>query len=191
MESTPGMSTTRSGKKGRGLLWSFVAVVVAFGAGFGWQYYEASQVRAELADAQQQLMVERLRVRLGQAAMAAQTGNYESARQRMSRFFTELDGAAPTLPVPLDAIAAQMLARRDEVITGLSRANPEYADILYGMLDRFRSAAGLEEGQLGPEPVATEPAGPEPEPVPVEGVDTDAAPGAADTTGAAGGSADG
>lgn len=185
------MSTARSGKKGRGLLWSFVAVVLAFGAGFGWQYYEASQVREELAVTQQQLMVERLRVRLGQAAMAAQTGNYESARLRMSRFFTELDGAAPTLPVPLDAIAAQILARRDDVITGLSRANPEYAEVLYGMLDRFRSAAGLEEEQPGPEPVAPEPAAPEPDSATAEGVDNDTAPGAADTAGASGGSADG
>lgn len=162
---------------------SFVAVLLAFGAGFGWQYYEASQVRAELADAQQQLTVERLRVRLGQAAMAAQTGNYESARQRMSRFFTELDDAAPALPAPLDAIAAQILARRDDIITGLSRANPEYADVLYGMLDRFRSAAGFQE-EIGPEPVA-----PEPEPAPVESPDSGPSPGAADPTDSAGDSA--
>lgn len=178
MENAPGMTSAGSGKKGRGLLWSFVAVVLAFGAGFGWQYYEASQVRAELVDTQQQLMVERLRVRLGQAAMAAQSGNYESARQRMSSFFTELDDAAMTLPAPLDAIAAQMLARRDDVITGLSRANPEYADILYGMLDRFRSAAGIQD-QIGPEPVA-----PRPEPEAMEGADTAATPGAVDPTGA-------
>jgi hypothetical protein len=185
MENTPGVTTANSGKKGRGLLWSILAVVLAFGAGFGWQYYEASQVREELVDTRRQLMVERLRVRLGQAAMAAQVGNYESARQRMSSFFTELDAAAPTLPAPLDAIAAQIMARRDDVITGLSRANPEYADVLYGMLDRFRSAAGLQD-QIRPEPVA-----PEPGPEPVEGPDTAEPQGAADMTGATGDSAGG
>lgn len=169
MDDAPGMGTAKTRKNRRGLLWSFVAVLLAFGAGFGWQYYEASQVRAELAGTQQELMVERLRVRLGQAAMAAQAGNYESARQRMSRFFTELDNAAPTLPVPLDAVAAQILARRDDVITGLSRANPEYADVLYGMLDRFRSAAGLQE-QLGPAPV------PPTQSTPIETSDTLAQP---------------
>ncbi|MFW6206157.1 MAG: hypothetical protein ACOC5I_02865 [Gemmatimonadota bacterium] len=145
-------------KRGRGVLWTLIAMVVAFGAGFGWQFYEASRVRAELADTQQQLLVERLRVRLGQAAIAAQSGDYESARQRMSDFFTRLDAASPELPDSITVVTDQFLAVRDEVITGLSRANSEYAGVLYGMLDRFRNVAGLDEG------VTTAPAEPESEP---------------------------
>ncbi len=88
--STPGAASAPR-KRGPGFLWFLIAVLLAFGAGFGWQFYEASLVRTELSETQQELMVERLRVRLGQAAIAAQSGDYEAARQRMSDFFTRLD----------------------------------------------------------------------------------------------------
>ena len=159
MDETPGTGTTPNidapAKRGRGFLWGFIAVLLAFGAGFGWQFYEASLVRTELSETQQELMVERLRVRLGQAAIAAQSGDYEGARQGMSAFFTRLDEVALSLPDPAAQVADEFLAMRDEVITGLSRSNPEFAGVLYGMLDRFRTAAGLEEG-LTPEPAPME-----------------------------------
>lgn len=161
MDDTPGNAAPP--KRGRGLLWSFLAAVVAFGAGYGWQYYESMDIREQLAETRQELMVEQLRVRLGQAAIAAQAGDYESARQRMSAFFTQLDEVAPTLPDPMAGVSEAFLAMRDDVITGLSRANPRYAEVLYGMLDRFRNVAGLEE-QMAPMPAASEPQ-PEPEPV--------------------------
>lgn len=170
-------------KGGRGFLWGFIAVLLAFGAGFGWQYYEASLIREELAQTQQELKVERLRVRLGQAAISAQNGDYETARQRMSDFFTRLDASLPDLPEAVARMGNDFLATRDDVITGLSRSNPEYAGLLYNMLDRFRSVAGLEE-QMTPEtpsggepamaPAETETAPPMPEP---------AAGGMEDTTG--------
>lgn len=159
MNDTPGASTQRPvtapRKRGPGFLWFFIAVLLAFGAGFGWQFYEASQVRTQLSQTQQELMVERLRVRLGQAAIAAQAGDYEGARQRMSDFFTRLTDVSSALPEGLANVADEFLAMRDEVITGLSRSNPEYAGVLYGMLDRFRSVAGLPE-DLGPAPAAPE-----------------------------------
>ncbi len=145
MDDTRTQTVTQPRKRGRGFLWGFIAVLLAFGAGFGWQFYEASLVRDELASTQQELMVERLRVRLGQAAIAAQAGDYESARQLMSEFFTRLDEAHLVLPDSTANVADEFLAMRDEVITGLSRSNPEYADVLYGMLDRFRNVAGLQE----------------------------------------------
>lgn len=145
MDDTGTQTVTRPRKRGRGFLWGFIAVLLAFGAGFGWQFYEASLVRDELASTQQELMIERLRVRLGQAAIAAQAGNYESARRLMSDFFTRLDDAHIALPDSTANVADEFLAMRDEVITGLSRSNPEYADVLYGMLERFRNVAGLQE----------------------------------------------
>lgn len=158
MDDTGTQTVTQPRKRGRGLLWGFIAVLLAFGAGFGWQFYEASLVREELASTQQELMVERLRVRLGQAAIAAQSGDYESARRGMSEFFTRLDQAHLSLPDSTAIVADEFLAMRDEVITGLSRSNPEYADVLYGMLDRFRDVAGLRE-QLpaAPAPQAQQP----------------------------------
>lgn len=149
-------------KRGRGFLWGFIAVLLAFGAGFGWQFYEASMVRDELALTQQALTIERLRVQLGQAAISAQAGDYETARQQMSQFFTRLDQAQLALPDGVAPIADEFLAMRDEVITGLSRSNPEFADVLYGMLDRFRSVAGLDEQIQAPAPApqAEQPAAP-------------------------------
>ena len=145
-------------KRGRGFLWGFIAVVLAFGAGFGWQFYEANLVREELSRTEQELMVERLRVQLGQAAIAAQAGDYESARQRMSEFFTRLDAVQLELPDPVGEVGDEFLAMRDEVITGLSRSNAEFAGVLYGMLDRFRAAVPAEMREEGMEPAAT-PAG--------------------------------
>ena len=161
-------------KRGRGLLWGFIAVLLAFGAGFGWQFYEASLVRDELAQTQQELMIERLRVRLGQAAIAAQSGDYEAARQRMSDFFTRLDAAQLQLPDSTAIVADEFLAMRDEVITGLSRSNPEFAGVLYGMLERFRNVTGLPE-QIQPTPTPQQ-AEPEPPVMPDTGVPGDTQP---------------
>lgn len=166
------------GKKGHGFLWGFIAVLLAFGGGFGWQYYEVTQVQTELAQVRQELTVERLRVRLGQAAIAAQAGDYESARRRMSDFFTRLTDVRADLPENVVAMGDEFLADRDDIITGLSRSNPEYAGILYGMLDRFRTVAGLGEEMA---PVPAEPGMAEP----AMGDSGMAAPGGAmaDTTG--------
>lgn len=125
---------------GRTLLWAMAAVVVAFLAGFLWQYMEASSVRSELEATEQQLRVARLRVQLAQAGIAAQGGDFESARVQMSELFTRLEEAGATLPEPVAALAQDFLTVRDEVITGLSRSNPHYAEVLFGMLDRLRAA---------------------------------------------------
>lgn len=161
-------------KRGRGVLWAFLAVVLAFLAGFGWQWYEATAVRDELAATRQELQIERLRLRLGQAAMAAQAGEYESARQQMSDFFTRLQEVAPALPDTLARVSGQLLDMRDDIITGLSRSDPEYPGILYDMLERFRSAAPGSGQRLAP--AARPQATPEPA-APVQ--DTGAAQGAA------------
>ncbi len=172
-------------KRGRGFLWGFIAVLLAFGAGFGWQYYEGSLIRDELAQTRQELMVERLRVRLGQAAIAAQNGDYEAARQRMSDFFTRLDASQTELPPAMAGISTDFLGMRDDVITGLSRSNPEYAGLLYNMLNRFRSVAGLEEQMT---PAETTPAEPATEPAAAPaGADTSVPMGAAADTGGMGG----
>ncbi|NIP82738.1 MAG: hypothetical protein GWM90_27370 [Gemmatimonadetes bacterium] len=172
-EPRPAMEPVRK-KRGRGMLWALLAVVVAFLAGFGWQWYEASTVRDELAATRQELRVERLRVRLGQATLAAQAGDYESARQQMSEFFTTVQQQSATLPDSVAAVTDGLLAMRDEVITGLSRSNPEFAGVLYGMLERFRNAAGLPAAGGTPMTGARPEAGPEGQPA-VPGADTAAA----------------
>lgn len=159
--ATPTTGAARK-KSGRGVLWGLIAVVLAFSAGFFWQFYEASTVREELSAAEQELAVERLRIRLGQAAIAAQSGEFESARRQMSEFFTQAERNSAVLTPEVSAVAEDFLAMRDEIITGLSRSNPEYAAVLYGMLETLGNAidggAGAVTGT--PEPEGVE--GPDP-----------------------------
>lgn len=122
------------------MLWAVLAVVIAFAGGFLWQFYEASTVRGELDATEQELVLERLRVRLGQAALAANTGSYEPARQQMSDFFGQLQDLSPALPTEVRRVADDFLTMRDDVITGLSRGNPEYAAVLYGMHETLSTA---------------------------------------------------
>lgn len=130
-----------------------VAILIAFSAGFLWQYLEARTVRGELTAVEQELELERLRVHLGQAALSAQSGDFESARQQMSTFFNDLQESTDAMSPEVQTIASDYLAMRDEIITNLSRSNPEYGTILYGMHERLNAAidrsldgAGATEG---------------------------------------------
>lgn len=138
----PGGPRGRGTSSGKKLLWGLIAVAVAFLAGFGWQYYNARTIGERLEQTEQALAVERLRVGLAQAAVAAQSGDFEAARSQMSDFFTAVQGRLEELPPDMRAVAEELLRDRDEIITGLSRANPEAAEHLYGMLLRFRTSVG-------------------------------------------------
>ncbi|MFP4624433.1 MAG: hypothetical protein ACOCVZ_09505 [Gemmatimonadota bacterium] len=179
MNDTPRPGTSATGsvrkKSGKGVLFGLLAVVVAFAAGFLWQFYEATTVREQLTQAEQELAVERLRIRLGQAALAAQAGDYESARRQMSVFFTRLQEVGNELPNEMTGPAADFLAMRDDIITGLSRSNPEYAGVLYGMLEQMTAAA--EEAAVGP----GMPTGPGSEAAPRDTTPAEPATGGADT----------
>lgn len=93
--------------------------------------------------------MERLRVHLGQAALAAQSGNYELARQQMSGFFGKLEDLPAGLDPALVGVSDDFLNMRDEVITGLSRSNPEYADVVYGMYENLNGAIDRAIGTTG------------------------------------------
>jgi hypothetical protein len=152
----PGIRTGR-----HGWLWALLFVILAFLIGFFWQFYQATTVRATLAATEHELVVERLRVQLANAAIAAQAGQYEASRREMSDFFNRIHAQRAILPQELRPVADEFLAMRDDVITGLSRANPEYAGVLFGMLDRFEAAVPAqgapridtpESGMGGPPP---------------------------------------
>ena len=123
-------------------VWWLAAVVLAFLGGFGWQYYRATTIESRLERTEQELAIERLRVALAQAAVAAQSGDFEAARRQMSAFFTSLQAQLGELPAELRETADGMLRSRDEVITELSRSNPRSGDDLYDMLVRFRLSIG-------------------------------------------------
>lgn len=146
--STPTAEMTS--KTGRGPLLAMIAVVIAFVIGFGWQFYEASTVRTELSATQQELLVEHLRAEIGQAALAASIGDYERARRQMSGFFSRISEVSASLPQPVADVAVEFMVMRDEVITGLSRSNPDYVGVLYGMAERLSGAAEDAAGAAAP-----------------------------------------
>ncbi|MBW3553532.1 MAG: hypothetical protein KY466_08480 [Gemmatimonadetes bacterium] len=131
-------------------MWWLLAVVLAFLAGFGWQYFRAMQIESRLERTEQELAVERLRVGLAQAAVAAQSGDFEAARRQMSTFFTSLQAQLGELPPDLRETGEDMLLSRDEVITELSRSNPRSGDDLYDMLVRLRLSLGEAPPPLAP-----------------------------------------
>ena len=157
-ESASSTTGLADDKRGRGVPWGvFIGLlVVAFAAGFLWQFYEASTVREELSVVERELVLERLRIRLGQAALAAQSGDFEAARSQMSRFFTQLEESSPAMTEEVRGVAENFLNMRDEVITGLSRSNPEYAGVLYGMLEQLGTAI---DQSLGRTPAGGMPTG--------------------------------
>lgn len=163
-------STTAPARKDarRGLLWGLLAVVIAFSAGFLWQYSEARDARSDLTVAQDELEMERLRVDLGKAALAAQAGNFELSRQQMSRFFGMLQERSAAMPEEVRGVATDFLAVRDNVITGLSRSNPEYGAVLYRMYEDLSAAIDRALGAV--EPAADAPA-------PASGTESDEGPG--------------
>lgn len=123
--------------KGRAWLFIIFAVVVAFGAGYGWQYMRATELQQQLATVQNELEINKLYVNLGQIGLLAQSGDYEAARRRASAFFTQLQERVDAMGTEDEARFEPILAQRDEIITALSRANPQSVDLLAALFARI------------------------------------------------------
>lgn len=128
-------------KSGKGWLVAILAIIIAFGVGYGWQYTKAMELQKELKATRARLQVQKLYVELGQTAFEAQRGNYEEARRDASGFFTALQSAVDSMNADQRAPFEPILAQRDNVITALSRANPDAADMLSGLFARIRGQA--------------------------------------------------
>jgi hypothetical protein len=84
---------------------------------------------------------------LAAAAVDARRGDYEPARQAVSRFFTslraEIDKGDTSYFTQSQRAGAQALfAGRDEVITLLARSDPASADRLSDLYVAYRKALG-------------------------------------------------
>lgn len=117
-------------------------VVVAFLAGFGWQWVEARQARAERDEARLELGFQELENELASAVIQAENESFESSRELMSRFFTGLQSSIERAPADARRELEQLLARRDAVITALSRSDPASNDLLTRMYTRYQVAMG-------------------------------------------------
>lgn len=141
-------------------LFGALGILLAFGIGFGWQFQRArtigidlDNVRAaldstrtafgqQLDSVQAALAFQQLEGALAAAAVQAQQGNYEAARQLASDFFTGLQSSIAAAPVSAQGTLHDILSRRDGTITALSRADAQSGPALAQMFVRFREALG-------------------------------------------------
>jgi uncharacterized membrane-anchored protein YhcB (DUF1043 family) len=112
---------------------AIVGLVLAFLIGFvpSWSRARAldsalGETRSELETTRFELDLYQVQGRLGAALAEAQRSNYERSRQLMTQVFSGLQANLPRMTDPDRRQAAELiLAQRDEIITQLSRAEPE------------------------------------------------------------------
>jgi hypothetical protein len=121
-------------------------VLAGFLIGFVWQYTQANRYRGELETTSQELTFQQLEATLGAAAIEAQRGSHEIARQLASQFFTGLQQNIGRAPAERRAQLDDILGRRDVMITALSRGDPQAGPMLAQIFFRFRSAFGRPVG---------------------------------------------
>jgi len=139
-------------KKGaRNALLVIIAIAVAFGGGAAWQFTMARQARTDLQEVQQQLdgiqkqrALDGLESALAMAALAAGLGDYERGRQLASDYFTALQEQVNVAEPANRASLEDVLARRDAIITELSRAEPASGRDVAALLTAFQRAIGKE-----------------------------------------------
>jgi hypothetical protein len=130
----------------RWLIWPAL-VVAAFLAGLLPMWYSRYYLSQEFDKAKVDLVRQQNLNSLSAAAVYARRGEYETARQNASKFFTdmqaEMDNAASKVLTPQDRMQLpQLLASRDDIITLLSRADPAAAERLSNLYVDYRAATG-------------------------------------------------
>jgi hypothetical protein len=116
-----------------------LVLVVVFLLGLVPMWLTARNRAKERDDAKRELRLSKIENDLGAAVINARRGEYEPARQAISRAFTSLQGQCAVSTEPLDLTRAQCealrpaLDQRDELITLLARSDPASADRLTQM----------------------------------------------------------
>jgi len=118
-------------------------LLLAFLLGFVPMWWVNSQCSSSLAEAERQLSLARMENSLASAAIYAQRGDYETARQAASDFFTALrtetaNGADSGLSEAELASLQPLLTRRDEIVTLLARGDTASADLLSDLYVSYR-----------------------------------------------------
>jgi hypothetical protein len=110
-------------------------VVLAFLLGFVPMWLSNRQLSADLTDRGKQLHRSRIQNTLTAATIYARRGEYETARQNTSAFFTDIraemdKGNEGVLSEQERVGLTRVMAERDEIITLLSRNDPAAAERL-------------------------------------------------------------
>ena len=124
-----------------------VVLACVFLVGFGPMWLKSSRLNGELFRAQRQSRVELIQITFANAALDARRGEYESARQGMTSFFSlvtaELDrGIGSALPAGANEGLKPLLAQRDDLITLLARGDAASAERLAVAYADFRKTLG-------------------------------------------------
>ena len=120
-----------------------VVLLVVFLLGFVPMWLKARTATSTLVETQRQLFLARAQNDLASAVIDARRGEYEPARQAVSRFFTSLgeetDTSSSSNYTQAQKQAMQPLfAGRDELITLLARGDPASADRLSDLFTAYR-----------------------------------------------------
>jgi hypothetical protein len=120
-----------------------VLLLVVFLLGFIPTWRKSRECSSSLAETEQQLNLARMQNALASAAIDARRGDYESARESASGFFTsvraETDRGDASALSPAQREGVQpLLAQRDETITLLARGDPAAADRLSDLYQSYR-----------------------------------------------------
>jgi len=118
-------------------------LVLAFLLGIVPMWLASRECSSNLADAERQSSLVRMENSLASAAIDARRGDYETARQAASDFFTFLrtetsNGGVSALSEAEIASLQPLLTRRDEIITLLARGEATTADLLSDLYVSYR-----------------------------------------------------
>ena len=118
-------------------------LVLAFLLGFVPMWWLNSQCSSRLSDAERQSSLVKMQYILASAAIDARLGDYETARQGASDFFTNLraeteKGVDSALSQAQKDGAQPLFTRRDEIITLLARGDAASADLLSDLFVSYR-----------------------------------------------------
>lgn len=128
-------ATAQQSGGGRRAFVLFLVVVLL--AGGGWIYWTVSQQGDELDRAQSALELQVLTSRLGVAALEAEYGNFEEARQVVSGVFDGIQNHGiehGSLPENFE----EVLSARDAIITSLAREEGDVRDRLVALFFRLQ-----------------------------------------------------
>lgn len=118
-------------------------LVIVFLLGLIPMWLKSWRAESRLTEAEHQLVLCKMHSDLASAVIDARRGDYEPARQALSRFFTSLSadtakGESSNYTEAQRNSLPTLLARRDELITLLARNDPASADRLSDLFVAYR-----------------------------------------------------
>jgi hypothetical protein len=147
MNTDPASCRPRSSHNSRRFLIYAIVLIVVFLAGFVPMWLKARTCSEDLFRTERQLAASEIENLIASAALNAQRGDYEPARQAASAFFTSLrnefdKGMASAYPPGRQQALAHLLDFRDELITLLARNDPASAERLSDLYVLYRTSGG-------------------------------------------------